>query len=85
MNHKFLFLKRPLKEKTVGSQCSVVSVKGKASNESSGVITAIANQVARLEPGSKPPVILLENDNRQCIVMQKGAITAAIYKINQAT
>ncbi|CAG2059534.1 unnamed protein product [Timema podura] len=41
-------------------------VKGKASNESSGVITAIANQVARLEPGSKPPIILLENDNR-CI------------------
>nr|CAD7572181.1 unnamed protein product [Timema californicum] len=41
-----------------------LGVKGKASNESSGVITAIANQVARLEPGYKPPVILLENDNR---------------------
>lgn len=42
----------------------VFSVKGKASIDSSGVITAIADQIAKLEPASKNPIIVLENDTK---------------------
>ncbi|XP_063229919.1 ragulator complex protein LAMTOR5-like [Bacillus rossius redtenbacheri] len=61
-----------------------LGVRGKASCQSSGIIAAIASQAARLEPGAKPPVVSLENDSRQCLMQQSGAITAAIYKVHQA-
>nr|CAI5853896.1 unnamed protein product [Callosobruchus analis] len=57
-----------------------LGVKGKASTESAGVIHAIAEEAARLEPKSKPPVILLENDNRSCVLTTTGTLTGAIFK-----
>lgn len=50
------------------------------SNESAGFITAIANQAAKLEPNSKPPIITLENDTQLCIIQNIGNVTGAIYK-----
>ncbi|KAK3932055.1 Ragulator complex protein LAMTOR5-like protein [Frankliniella fusca] len=41
-----------------------LGVKGKASIESSGVITAIAEQAAKLEPHGQNPIIVLENDTK---------------------
>lgn len=40
------------------------SVKGNASSESAGVIAAIADQVAKLEPKLPKPIISLQNDSR---------------------
>ncbi|KAL1494505.1 hypothetical protein ABEB36_010092 [Hypothenemus hampei] len=57
-----------------------IGAKGKASNESAGLITAIANQAAKLEPQNKAPIITLENDNQTCLIKKAGAITGAIYK-----
>jgi hypothetical protein len=43
----------------------MISVRGKISPQSSGVITALSQQAGLLEPGSvKQPVIILENDFR---------------------
>lgn len=39
-------------------------VKGNASTDSAGIIAAIADQVAKLEPKSPSPIISLQNDNR---------------------
>ncbi|KAG8226243.1 hypothetical protein J437_LFUL006345 [Ladona fulva] len=41
-----------------------LGAKGSASNQSAGVITAIADQAAKLEPNSKPPVVVLESDSK---------------------
>ncbi|CAH1970860.1 unnamed protein product [Acanthoscelides obtectus] len=57
-----------------------LGVTGKASDDSAGIIHAIAEEAARLEPKSKPPVILLENDNRSCIITTTGTVTGAIFK-----
>ncbi|XP_066995345.1 ragulator complex protein LAMTOR5 homolog [Anabrus simplex] len=54
--------------------------KGKVSPASSGVIKAIADQVLKLEPELKPPVIVLESENRECLIQQCGNLTAAIHK-----
>ncbi|ENN77952.1 hypothetical protein D910_03350 [Dendroctonus ponderosae] len=48
--------------------------------EIAGFITAIANQAAKLEPNSKPPIITLENDSQLCIIQKMGTVTGAIYK-----
>lgn len=61
-------------------QMAFSTAKGKASAESAGYIAAIANQVAKLEPNTKSPIITLENDNQRCIIQTIGPITGAIYK-----
>ncbi|CAH0564097.1 unnamed protein product [Brassicogethes aeneus] len=53
---------------------------GQASTESSGVITALAEQALKLEPKSVMPIISLENDNRQLIIRRHGVLTCGIYK-----
>lgn len=40
------------------------AVKGDASSDSAGLIAAIADLVAKLEPKSESPIISLQNDNR---------------------
>lgn len=40
------------------------SAKGNASTDSAGIIAAIADQVAKLEPKSPAPVISLQNDSK---------------------
>lgn len=59
-----------------------LGVKGKASIGSSGVITAIADQAAKLEPNSENPIIVLENDNSQCLIQRAHRATVAIFKTN---
>lgn len=54
--------------------------KGKASTESAGIIGAIAEQAAKLEPQKSAPVITLENDNNMCIIQRNGTITGAVFK-----
>lgn len=41
-----------------------LKVAGNVKAESTGVISAIAHQVSKLEPSFSPPVILLEGDTR---------------------
>ncbi|XP_026286540.1 ragulator complex protein LAMTOR5 [Frankliniella occidentalis] len=57
-----------------------LGVKGRASIESSGVVTAIADQAAKLEPNSQNPIIVLENDTNQCLIQRAERATIAIYK-----
>lgn len=40
------------------------TAKGYASNDSAGLITAVMDLVAKLEPKSEIPIVLLQNDNR---------------------
>jgi hypothetical protein len=43
----------------------MISVRGRISPQSSGVITALSEQAELLEPdGTKHPVVILENDFR---------------------
>ncbi|KYN05811.1 hypothetical protein ALC62_03290, partial [Cyphomyrmex costatus] len=57
-----------------------IKVKGDASSDSAGLIAAIADLVAKLEPKSGSPIISLQNDNRQCIILRKEPVVGAIYK-----
>lgn len=57
-----------------------MGTKGKATTESAGIIGAIAEQAAKLEPQKGAPVITLENDNHMCIIQRNGTITGAIFK-----
>ncbi|XP_015524196.1 ragulator complex protein LAMTOR5 homolog [Neodiprion pinetum] len=57
-----------------------LGAKGSASGQSAGLIAAIADEVAKLEPESNAPIIALESDNRQCIIQRQGPIVGAIYK-----
>ncbi|OAD59280.1 Hepatitis B virus X-interacting protein like protein [Eufriesea mexicana] len=56
-----------------------LGAKGNASTDSAGIIAAIADQVAKLEPTSPAPIISLQNDNRKCLIQRQGAIVGAIY------
>lgn len=58
----------------------LIKAKGRASTESAGVIGAIAEQAAKLEPQNKAPVIVFENDHSLCVIQRSGTITGAIYK-----
>lgn len=64
----------------VDHQGLCLGAKGKASTESSGVIAAIADQAARLEPQGRSPVITFENDSKMCTIQRNGTITGAVYK-----
>lgn len=58
-----------------------LGARGKASAASSGMILALADRAAMLEPGSPDPVILLETDNSsQCLIHRNNGITLAVYK-----
>lgn len=62
----------------------MIIAKGKASTDSAGIITALAEQAAKLDPASKPPVIHFENDSHSCIINKVGDVTVAIFKNNQS-
>ncbi|XP_043601924.1 uncharacterized protein LOC122576109 [Bombus pyrosoma] len=57
-----------------------LGAKGNASTDSAGIIAAIADQVAKLEPKSPAPVISLQNDSKKCLIQRQGAVVGAIYK-----
>ncbi|XP_054274416.1 uncharacterized protein LOC128994140 [Macrosteles quadrilineatus] len=59
-----------------------LAAAGKAHPEATGLVAAVAHQVAKLEPSLPPPVILLEADNRKCLIQQSSTLTAAIFKNN---
>jgi len=57
-----------------------LAVAGKAKPEATGLVAAVAQQVAKLEPSLPPPVVLLEADNRKCLIQQSPTLTAVIFK-----
>ncbi|KZC12396.1 PREDICTED: uncharacterized protein LOC107190559 [Dufourea novaeangliae] len=57
-----------------------LGAKGNASTESAGIIAAIADQVAKLEPKSPAPIVALQNDSRKCLIQRQGPVVGAIYK-----
>lgn len=42
----------------------LISARGKASADASGLITAIADQASKLHPNSNAPVVILESSDR---------------------
>ncbi|RZF48109.1 hypothetical protein LSTR_LSTR002175 [Laodelphax striatellus] len=62
-----------------------LTASGNAKPEYTGIIAALAKQVSKLEPSAPHPVILLENDTRQCLIQQSGNLTAAIFKTTQSS
>ncbi|CAL7937706.1 unnamed protein product [Xylocopa violacea] len=57
-----------------------LGAKGYASTNSAGIIAAIADQAAKLEPDSPAPIISLQNENRKCLIQRQVAVVGAIYK-----
>lgn len=62
-----------------------LGVRGKASASSSGVISAVAEKAAMLEPGSPQPVVLLESDTSQCLIHRSNGVTLAVFKSPETT
>uniref|UniRef100_U5EKL4 Late endosomal/lysosomal adaptor and MAPK and MTOR activator 5 n=1 Tax=Corethrella appendiculata TaxID=1370023 RepID=U5EKL4_9DIPT len=56
-----------------------IGSRGLASEKSAGLIVAISEQAAKLDPNSNAPVISLELDDKVCIIHKNG-ITGAVYK-----
>ncbi|GAB0087410.1 hypothetical protein DMENIID0001_017080 [Sergentomyia squamirostris] len=56
-----------------------ISAKGKPSPESSGILVALSEQAAKLEPNSNPPTIVLDYGDKTCFI-QKHGITEAVYR-----
>lgn len=55
-------------------------MKGQVSSNSAGIISAIAEEAAKLEPNSKPPIIHFESDTRSCTIQKGSNVTGAIFK-----
>ncbi|KAK0158934.1 hypothetical protein PV328_009869 [Microctonus aethiopoides] len=57
-----------------------LGAKGNISADSAGLIAAIADQAAKLEPESDLPIITLQNDSKQCLIQRHGPVVGAIFK-----
>lgn len=56
-------------------------VKGNVSSDSSGILTAIAEQARHLSPSSKEyPVVILETNDKQCILQSNDKLVVSIIK-----
>ncbi|XP_059611981.1 uncharacterized protein LOC132258619 [Phlebotomus argentipes] len=53
-----------------------------ASPESSGILVALSEQAAKLEPNSNPPTVILHYSDMSCFI-QKHGITTAVYRKNK--
>lgn len=53
---------------------------GNAKEEASGIVTAIVDLVAKLEPSKGPPEVILESDSKCCVIFSKKNTNAAIFK-----
>ncbi|XP_058452334.1 ragulator complex protein LAMTOR5 [Malaya genurostris] len=56
-----------------------IGVRGSASDKSAGIIVAISEQAAKLDPNCNAPVVSLDVGDKQCIIHKNG-ITGAIFK-----
>ncbi|KYN40880.1 hypothetical protein ALC56_04771, partial [Trachymyrmex septentrionalis] len=78
--HRLLLGAETLNNSPEYSDGLCLQIKGDASSDSAGLIAAIADLVAKLEPKSGSPIISLQNDNKQCIILRKEPVVGAIYK-----
>ncbi|XP_053696290.1 ragulator complex protein LAMTOR5 homolog [Sabethes cyaneus] len=56
-----------------------IGARGNVSEKSAGIIVAISEQAAKLDPNCNAPVVSLEVGDRMCIIHKNG-ITGAVYK-----
>ncbi|KAG5680353.1 hypothetical protein PVAND_009863 [Polypedilum vanderplanki] len=54
--------------------------RGVANSQAGGLITAIADQAAKIHPNLDAPVIILETENTSVTISKYGFHTGAIYK-----
>ncbi|KAL1457102.1 hypothetical protein WDU94_001765 [Cyamophila willieti] len=59
-----------------------LSKGGDVDSKSSGLISAIAQHVAKLEPNLGPPVICISGDQGKILIKQGSNVTTAIFKPN---
>lgn len=64
-----------------GRQGLCIDAKGRSNPNSAGILVAISDQAAKLEPNSHPPTVILEFANCSYYI-QKYGITVAILKKN---
>jgi len=57
-----------------------VQAQGVGQAKSAGLLTALANQAALLEPGREHPVILLEGKQFNYLVKKEDSVTVTIIK-----
>ncbi|GLV35025.1 pelle [Carabus blaptoides fortunei] len=59
-----------------------LGAKGEATTESAGLLVALTEQVAKLEPQSGLPIVVLENDTRSCIEIKRRMAINNLPKYN---
>ncbi|XP_055696613.1 uncharacterized protein LOC129797793 [Lutzomyia longipalpis] len=58
-----------------------IEAKGKvASPESSGILVALSEQAAKLEPNSNPPTVVLDYKDLTCFIQKHDSHTTAVYR-----
>lgn len=57
-----------------------IKTVGNAKEEASGIVTAILDLVAKLEPNKTPPEVILESDTKCCILFSNTNTNAAVFK-----
>ncbi|XP_008482822.1 uncharacterized protein LOC103519513 [Diaphorina citri] len=57
-----------------------LSTAGDVDPKSSGIISAIAQHVSKLEPSSSTPVICISGDQGKILIKQGSNVTTAIFK-----
>ncbi|CRL01701.1 CLUMA_CG014917, isoform A [Clunio marinus] len=54
--------------------------RGNSSGNSSGLISAIADQAAKIHPNIDAPVVILESADKSVSISKHGFYTGAVYK-----
>lgn len=62
------------------SQGLCIGSRGDVSAHSSGVLVAILEQAAQLEPNLKPPVVSVESKDKVCLIHKEDRVAGVIIK-----
>lgn len=65
---------------TADSQGLTIGVRGDVSPQSAGVLVAILDQAAKLEPNQKPPVVSIESKDKVCLIHKEQRVAGVIIK-----
>ncbi|XP_065219120.1 uncharacterized protein LOC135844726 [Planococcus citri] len=57
-----------------------IKTVGNAKEESSGVISAINDLAAKLEPNRGPSTVIMESDTKCCVIYSGKNMNAAVFK-----
>lgn len=65
---------------SANNQGLAIGARGDVSPHSSGVLVAILDQAAKLEPNQKPPVVAIESKDKVCLIHKEQRVAGVIIK-----